>query len=97
MEYLKRTTTCGSLRKGDTGQIIVLNGWVHRKRDHGGISFINLRDRYGITQVVVDADADAGLKAVAAELKNEYCVAVRGKVRERPDSPWSIPTWPPAR
>ncbi len=86
MEYLKRTTTCGALRKGDAGQIVVLNGWVHRKRDHGGISFINLRDRYGVTQVVVDADADAALKASAAELKNEYCLSVRGKVRTRPAS-----------
>ncbi len=86
MEYLKRTTTCGALRKGDAGQIVVLNGWVHRKRDHGGISFINLRDRYGITQVVVDADAGEALKASAAELKNEYCLSVRGKVRPRPES-----------
>ena len=86
MEYLKRTTTCGALRKGDAGQIVALNGWVHRKRDHGGISFINLRDRYGITQVVVDADAEAALKASAAELKNEYCLSVRGRVRARPDS-----------
>ena len=86
MEYLKRTTTCGALRKGDAGQIVVLNGWVHRKRDHGGISFINLRDRYGVTQVVVDADAEESLKASAAELKNEYCLSVRGKVRPRPAS-----------
>ncbi len=86
MEYLKRTTTCGALRKGDAGQTVVLNGWVHRKRDHGGISFINLRDRYGITQVVVDPDAEEPLKSAAAELKNEYCLSVRGKVRLRPQS-----------
>jgi len=86
MEYLKRTTTCGALRKGDAGQTVVLNGWVHRKRDHGGISFINLRDRYGTTQVVVDADADGALKSTAGELKNEYCLSVRGKVRPRPQS-----------
>lgn len=86
MEYLKRTTTCGALRKGDVGQTITLNGWVHRKRDHGGISFINLRDRYGITQVVVDADAKPELKETAAELRSEFCVAVRGTVRPRPDT-----------
>jgi aspartyl-tRNA synthetase len=86
MEYQKRTTTCGALRGADAGQTIVLNGWVHRKRDHGPISFINLRDRYGITQVVVEAEAGEALKAVAAELKFEYCIAVRGKVRARPDS-----------
>jgi aspartyl-tRNA synthetase len=86
MEYQKRTTTCGALRKADAGQTVTLNGWVHRKRDHGPISFINLRDRYGITQVVVEADASADLKAAAADLKFEYCIAVRGRVRERPDS-----------
>jgi aspartyl-tRNA synthetase len=85
MEYQKRTTTCGSLRKRDAGQSVVLNGWVHRKRDHGPIAFINLRDRYGITQVVVEADAGEELKSSAAELKLEYCIAVRGRVRERPD------------
>jgi aspartyl-tRNA synthetase len=86
MEYLKRTTTCGALRKADAGQKVVLNGWVHRKRDHGPISFINLRDRYGITQVVVEAEAPSELKAAAAELKFEYCVAIRGRVRARPDT-----------
>ena len=86
MEYHKRTTTCGALRAADSGQTVVLNGWVHRKRDHGPICFINLRDRYGITQVVVEAEAAADLKAVAAELKFEYCVAIRGRVRARPDN-----------
>ena len=59
METMKRTHTCGDLRKSDDGKVIVLNGWIHRKRDHGGISFINLRDRYGITQVVIDSDSPA--------------------------------------
>jgi aspartyl-tRNA synthetase len=86
MEYLKRSVTCGELRASDAGKIVVLNGWVHRKRDHGGISFVNLRDRHGITQVVVDDDASPELKAVAAELKFEYCIAVKGKVRARPDA-----------
>ncbi len=86
METNKRTITCGALRKADAGKTVTLNGWVHRKRDHGGISFINLRDRYGVTQVVVDQDASAELAAVAAELHNEYCVAVEGLVRARPDS-----------
>jgi aspartyl-tRNA synthetase len=63
-----------------------LNGWVHRKRDHGGISFINLRDRYGIAQVVLDCEANPELAAIAAELRNEFCVAVEGAVRARPDS-----------
>jgi len=83
---MKRTVTCGDLRKADTGKTVILNGWVHRKRDHGGISFINLRDRYGLTQVVVDADASAELATTAADLKMEYCVAIEGIVRSRPDS-----------
>ncbi|MDR0730561.1 MAG: aspartate--tRNA ligase [Treponema sp.] len=82
---MKRTTTCGTLRAADTGRTVILNGWVHRRRDHGGISFINLRDRYGVTQAVVDQDAPAELKTLAAELRNEYCVALEGSVRRRPD------------
>jgi aspartyl-tRNA synthetase len=84
MESMKRTTNCGALRKTDAGRTVTLNGWVNRKRDHGGISFINLRDRYGITQAVVDEDAAAELKALSAELRNEFCVALEGPVRERP-------------
>jgi len=86
METMKRTCTCGALRKAAAGNKVILNGWVNRKRDHGGISFVNLRDRYGQTQVVVDADAPADLKAAADSLKSEYCVAVEGTVRARPDT-----------
>ena len=57
---------------------------MHRHRDHGGIRFFDIRDRYGITQVVVDADAPAELRAVSEELKFEYCIAVEGTVRARP-------------
>ena len=88
MEAMKRTVTCGVLRKADGGKKVILNGWVHRKRDHGGISFINLRDHYGITQVVVDSNKltpGSELGAVIAELRNEYCLAVEGIVRVRPD------------
>jgi len=70
----------------DQGAAVTLNGWVHRLRDHGGITFISLRDRYGVTQVVVDADAAAGLKAEAASLKMEWCLAVEGTVRGRPET-----------
>lgn len=83
---MKRTHNCGSLRGKDTNTLVTLNGWVHRKRDHGGITFINLRDRYGITQVVIDQDSIQELKAITAELKNEYCIAVEGNVRSRPES-----------
>ncbi|QQO09479.1 aspartate--tRNA ligase [Breznakiella homolactica] len=83
---MKRTVNCGVLRAADAGKNVVLNGWVHRKRDHGGISFINLRDRYGITQVVVDQDSPSDLVSTAEELRNEYCIAVEGIVRTRPET-----------
>lgn len=86
MEKMKRTATCGELTKSDATKQVTLNGWVFRSRNHGGIIFINLRDRYGVTQVVVDDDASTELKAVAAQIKNEYCIAVEGTVRMRPDS-----------
>ena len=86
MEQMKRTIDCGSLRKGDAGRDVTLNGWVHRKRNHGGIFFVNMRDRYGVTQVTVDTTGDAaGLADVCAELRNEFCIAVEGTVRSRPD------------
>ena len=86
MESMKRSVTCGALRASDAGAAVTLNGWVHRHRDHGGIRFFDIRDRYGITQVVVDADAPAELRAVSEELKFEYCIAVVGTVRARPGS-----------
>ncbi|MGA2379615.1 MAG: aspartate--tRNA ligase [Spirochaetia bacterium] len=86
MESMKRSVTCGALRAGDAGAAVTLNGWVHRHRDHGGIRFFDIRDRYGITQVVVDADAPAELREVSDELKFEYCIAVEGTVRARPGS-----------
>ncbi|NBF38971.1 MAG: aspartate--tRNA ligase, partial [Spirochaetes bacterium] len=85
METMRRTVTCGDLRRSDADREVVLNGWVHRSRDHGGVHFINMRDRYGITQVVVDEDSAKELQDTAAELRHEYCIAVRGIVRPRPD------------
>ncbi|MCL2764922.1 MAG: aspartate--tRNA ligase [Treponema sp.] len=81
---MKRTVDCGSLRKCNEGQNVILNGWVHRKRNHGGIFFINLRDRYGITQVTIDTEKDSELAALCDELRNEYCIAVQGMVSLRP-------------
>ena len=83
--FMQRTATCGSLRAADAGKTVVLNGWVHRDRNHGALHFINLRDRYGMTQVVVDDDASPELQKAASELKLEYCIAVKGTVRRRPD------------
>jgi len=86
MEAMKRTADCGSLTKNDAGKVVILNGWVHRKRNHGGIFFINLRDRYGITQVTVDTEkGDSALADICHELRNEYCIAAEGKVSLRPD------------
>lgn len=86
MERMKRTATCGELTAKRVGEALILNGWVHRIRDHGGIYFVDLRDRYGITQVVIDHDAPESLKSAARELKFEYCIAVSGVVRSRPDT-----------
>ena len=84
--YSQRTTTCGALTKADRDKRVVLNGWVHRDRNHGALHFINIRDRYGITQVVVDDDASAELQSIASELHLEYCISVTGTVRLRPES-----------
>ena len=85
MKSSKRTVTCGDLRSSDVGKTVVLNGWVHRTRDLGGIFFISLRDRYGITQVLVGTDVSDAVKQTAASLKSEYCIAVEGKVAARED------------
>ncbi len=83
---LKRTHTCGELRKEGVGKSVILNGWVHRWRDHGGLLFIDLRDRYGITQVVFKPDLlDEKTMNEAAHLRAEYVVSVEGEVNERPE------------
>ncbi len=77
-----RTLTCGALREGDIGKTVRLSGWCHRIRDHGGVLFIDLRDHYGITQVVADPDSPAF--ALAEKLRAEWVVRIDGKVRRRP-------------
>jgi aspartyl-tRNA synthetase len=86
MEKMKRTNPCGELSLALAGKEVILNGWVNTRRDHGGITFVNLRDRSGVAQVVVEPDAPAALRERAAALKFEYCVAVRGLVRPRPEN-----------
>src|SRR4029453_1367813 len=77
-----RTKTCGALREADIGQEARLSGWCHRIRDHGGVLFIDLRDHYGITQVVADPDSPAF--AAAERVRSEWCIRVDGGVRHRP-------------
>ncbi len=79
---LTRTHTCGALRPGDVGADVVLLGWVHRVRDLGGLLFIDVRDRAGITQVVFDKD-DEPLMARAKRLRSEFVIGVSGRVRSR--------------
>ncbi|NLD94258.1 MAG: aspartate--tRNA ligase, partial [Fibrobacter sp.] len=81
---IRRTHKCGDLRAKNEGEIIALNGWVHNWRNHGGIIFIDLRDRYGITQVVFNPATDAALAQNASVLRHEYVIAIRGKVSLRP-------------
>jgi aspartyl-tRNA synthetase len=85
MGNLKRTHTCGALRKSDAGSETVLMGWVHHRRDLGGLFFIDLRDRHGTTQIVFRPDDDSELHSRAGELGAEYVIAVRGEVSERPE------------
>jgi len=77
-----RTHTCGVLREGDIGKEVRLSGWCHRIRDHGGLLFIDLRDHYGITQVVADPDSPSFKHA--EKLRSEWVVRIDGKVRKRP-------------
>jgi aspartyl-tRNA synthetase len=77
-----RTHTCGALRESDIGQEVRLSGWCHRIRDHGGVLFIDLRDHYGLTQVVADPDSPAF--KTAETLRAEWVVKIDGKVRARP-------------
>ncbi len=87
-----RTHTCGELRIEDAGKEVTLAGWVHRSRDLGGMTFIDLRDRYGITQLVFDMQRDEGLCREARKLGREYVVQVRGEVRERSSKNKKLPT-----
>ena len=99
MHEMKRTVTCGELDAAAAGEQVTLNGWVARIRDHGGITFLDLRDRYGATQVVFDvsADAEGAVAAAVGGLKLEYCVAVRGTGAPAARLTWSTASWPPVR
>src|SRR4029079_8395734 len=80
-----RTHTCGELRPEHAGQETLLAGWVHRRRDHGPLIFIDLRDRYGLTQVVFDSTVAPEAHAIASQARSEYVLQVRGLVGKRPE------------
>lgn len=79
-----KTHTCGELTLQSVGQTVTLAGWLHRRRDHGGLIFFDLRDRFGITQVTVDSETAAAAHAVASQARGEYVLQVRGIVQQRP-------------
>ncbi len=87
-----RTHTCGELRIQDTGKKVTLSGWVQRSRDLGGMTFVDLRDRYGITQVVFNMETNAGLCKEARALGREYVIRIDGNVAERSNKNPAMPT-----
>ncbi|MDP2853242.1 MAG: aspartate--tRNA ligase [Smithellaceae bacterium] len=81
----KRTHYCGSLTSVDDGKEVILMGWAHRRRDHGGVIFVDLRDREGIVQIVFNPEAGETVHGEAHKIRSEYVLAVKGKVRKRPE------------
>mgnify|MGYP000957595744 FL=1 len=89
---MHRTHTCGELTLADLGKTVTLSGWVQKSRDLGGMTFIDVRDRYGITQLTFNADDDASLRASARELGREFVIKVTGEVIERSNKNSKIST-----
>lgn len=87
-----RTNTCGELRLADAGREVTLAGWVQRVRKMGGMTFVDLRDRYGITQVVFNTEHDSALNDAANHLGREFVIQIRGKVAERTSKNPQLPT-----
>src|SRR3954468_6740869 len=83
LETKLRTHTCGELAMTDAGKEVTLCGWVQRARDLGGMTFVDLRDRYGITQLVFNMETDSALCEIARKLSRENVIQVKGKVTER--------------
>ncbi|HZY10365.1 MAG TPA: aspartate--tRNA ligase [Bacteroidota bacterium] len=84
MHYKKRSHTCGELRAADIGKVVTLTGWVDSRRNLGGVVFIDLRDRYGKTQVVFNPQRNPKVHLLAGELRSEYVIAITGMVEHRP-------------
>lgn len=85
MGTLKRSHNCNALQAANLGEEVVLMGWILRRRDHGGVIFIDLRDRWGITQVVFNPELNAEVHAKAHDLRSEWVICIRGKVSSRPE------------
>ena len=83
MGKLSRTHSCNALGKKNVGEQVTLMGWVLRRRDHGGVIFIDLRDRHGITQVVFNPEINPEVHAKAHQIRSEWVLAVRGRVEAR--------------
>jgi len=85
LSVLARTSYCGEVRRSHVGQRVVLKGWIHRRRDHGGLIFIDLRDREGLCQVVLNPqEMDQEKFQQAHRLRDEWVLAIEGTVRDRP-------------
>ena len=85
MKFMKRTHTCGELRETNIGESVVLNGWVAIRRDLGGVIFIELRDRFGLTQVVFEPSYNLDSHEHGKKLRSEFVISIEGKVRKRPE------------
>ena len=84
MQFKRRTHTCGELRESNIGENVVLNGWIDRRRDLGGVIFIEVRDRHGITQIVFETIFNEHAHTLAKDLRSEFVIAIEGVVRKRP-------------
>ncbi len=85
MNFKIRTHTCNDLREKNIDEVVVLNGWVDNRRDLGGVIFIDLRDRYGITQVVFEPNYNKEAHELSKKLRSEFVISIEGKVRKRPE------------
>ena len=79
-----RTNYCGEIRENNIGAEVTLAGWVHRWRDHGGVVFIDLRDRSGVVQLVFNPETDAEIVKAAQKIRNEFVLQIKGEVSKRP-------------
>ena len=85
LESMRRTHNCGELRAADLGTEVILMGWIQRRRDHGGVIFVDLRDKWGLTQVVFNPEVSPAVHKKAHVLRGEFVIGVCGTVQARPD------------